>query len=241
MDTLQHLRWIGLYIIEKKPDVIIQIGDFADMPSLSSYDKGKKSFEGRRYKKDIAAAKKAMDTLLGPLREYNAKQRQNRHAQYKPRMILTLGNHEERIARVGEMQSELDGVVGYEDLPYGDWEVVPPEQPVVVDGVSYCHYFKNPNSIMKPVVTGQMHTKLNNLGHSFSMGHQQQLQYGLKHLSNGDTLHGLVAGACYLHDEDYLGPQGNHYWRGIILKHRVQNGEYDPCFISLDYLKERYG
>lgn len=85
---LEHLDWIGQYILDKKPDVIVQIGDFADMPSLSSYDKGKKSFEGRRYKKDIAAAREAMDRLLAPLKKYNAQQRATKHAQYKPRMVL---------------------------------------------------------------------------------------------------------------------------------------------------------
>jgi len=51
---LSYLDWVGKYIVDKKPDVIINIGDFADMPSLSMYDVGKKSFEGRRYKKDIS-------------------------------------------------------------------------------------------------------------------------------------------------------------------------------------------
>ena len=54
---LSYLEWIGKYIVDKKPDVIVQIGDFADMPSLSSYDVGKKSFEGRRYKDDIETAR----------------------------------------------------------------------------------------------------------------------------------------------------------------------------------------
>src|ERR1035437_3365549 len=49
----QHLEWVGKYIAQKRPDVIVCIGDFADMPSLCSYDKGKKSFEGRRYVLDI--------------------------------------------------------------------------------------------------------------------------------------------------------------------------------------------
>ena len=31
---LENLEWIGRYIVDKKPDVIINIGDFADMPSL---------------------------------------------------------------------------------------------------------------------------------------------------------------------------------------------------------------
>ena len=46
---LSYLTWVGKYLAEKKPDVIVQIGDFADMPSLSSYDVGRKCFEGRRY------------------------------------------------------------------------------------------------------------------------------------------------------------------------------------------------
>ena len=61
------LSWIGKYIADKKPDVIVQIGDFADMESLSSYDVGKKSFEGRSYTADIKAAHEAMDYLMIPI------------------------------------------------------------------------------------------------------------------------------------------------------------------------------
>jgi len=42
---------LGKYILKTKPDIIVCLGDFADMPSLSSYDKGTKGFEGRRYKR----------------------------------------------------------------------------------------------------------------------------------------------------------------------------------------------
>src|ERR1035437_4527529 len=61
---IQHLEWVGKYIAQKRPDVIVCIGDFADMPSLCSYDKGKKSFEGRRYVLDIEAAREAMELLV---------------------------------------------------------------------------------------------------------------------------------------------------------------------------------
>lgn len=235
---LWHWELIGHYIVEKQPDVIINIGDFADMESLSSYDKGKKSFEGRRYKKDIQAARDAMDMLLQPIKDYNkGKRKANR---YEPRMVLTLGNHEYRIERAVENQPELEGMIGFHDLPYEDWEVYDFLKPVCIDGVYYAHYFVNPSSLYKKPLTGQMETRLKNTGHSFTMGHQQMLQYGMRHLSTGQTLHGLVAGACYLHDEDYLGHQGNNYWRGIVLKHRVKKGEYDACFVSLDYLKDKY-
>lgn len=235
---LEHLKWIGKYIVDKKPDVIVQIGDFADMPSLSSYDKGKKSFEGRRYRKDIKYTQKAMDLLLGPLRKYNANQRKTRHKQYKPRMVLTLGNHEERIVRAINSNSELEGLMSYDDLPYNDWEVHDFLKPVFIDGVCYCHYMANPMT-GRPYA-GMAATILKNVGHSFVVGHAQKLEVATRHLTTGQQQWGIVAGACYLHDEDYKGYQGNQHWRGIILLHRVGDGNFDPCFISLDYLKEKY-
>ena len=142
--SLEHLSWIGEYIVDKQPDVIVQIGDFADMPSLSSYDKGKLSFEGRRYKKDIDATKEAMDLLLSPMKEYNAKMRSQGHKMYRPKMVLTLGNHEDRIDRAIDNQPELDGLMSMDDLPYGDWEVIPYLSPVTIDGVMYTHFNPNP-------------------------------------------------------------------------------------------------
>lgn len=235
---IEHLRWIGKYIVRKKPDVIVNIGDFADMPSLSSYDKGKKSFEGRRYKADIAAAKRGMDALLGPLREYNAHQRQIKAKQYKPRLVLTLGNHEQRIARAVENQAELDGVIGYHDLPYQDWEVHDFLKPVWISGICYVHFMANP--MTGNPYSGMASNILQKVGHSFVCGHQQKLDSHTRTLITGQQQWGIIAGACYLHDEDYKGYQGNKHWRGIIMLHRVVDGSFDPCFISLDYLRDRY-
>ena len=93
----KYLTKIGTYLVEKKPEKWICLGDFADMPSLSSYDVGKKAFEGRRYTKDIEASKDAMDALLTPLWEFNAKAKRNKEKQYNPDMTMLLGNHENRI------------------------------------------------------------------------------------------------------------------------------------------------
>lgn len=233
-----HLKWIGQYIVDKKPDVIIQIGDFADMPSLSSYDKGKKSFEGRRYKSDIAAAKKAMDIMLGPMRKHNAHQKSLKNKQYKPRMVLTLGNHEERIARAVNEQAELEGMLSYDDLPYGDWEVHDFLKPVVIDGVMYVHYLANPMS-GKPY-SGTALNQLNKVQHSFCVGHRQTLDHATYFSPLGKQTIGVVAGACYLHDEDYKGHQGNAHWRGIVMLNGVTDGTFSPWFIPLDYLRNQY-
>ena len=235
---LEHLNWLGQYIVDKKPDVIINAGDFADLPSLSSYDKGKRSFEGRRYKKDIAAAKLGMDTLLGPLRKYNAHMRKMKQAQYKPRMVLTLGNHEYRIERAVETQAELEGVMGYHDLPYEDWEVIDFLKPIVIDGVMYVHYLSNPMT-GKPYC-GTALSQLNKVQHSFCVGHRQTLDVATYFTPTGKQTWGIVAGAFYEHNEEYKGYQGNAHFRGIVMLHDVHDGKFDPMIVSLSYLKERY-
>lgn len=236
---LEHLDWIGQFIVRKKPDVIIQIGDFADMPSLSSYDKCTKDFEGRRYKKDITAAKLAMDTLLKPMREYNEKQQKGKRAKYKPRMVLTLGNHEQRIQRAINQQPELDGMIGYTDLPYEDWEVYDFLKPVIIDGILYAHYLANPMS--GNPLCGTALNQLAKAQHSFCVGHKQTLDVATYFSPAGKQTWGIIAGACYLHDEDYKGYQGNHHWRGVVMLNDVKDGNFDPGFISLKYLQRRYG
>ena len=238
-----HLAALGNFIVHKQPDVIVNIGDFADMESLSSWDKGKKSAEGKRVIKDINAAIEAMWILLEPL--YKLQQAQLEEfgeIKYKPRMILTLGNHEDRITRHVNSCPELDGFLGMDSLKYEEfgWEVYPFLTPVTVGGIAYCHYFQN---VMtgKPM-TGTATNMLPKLGRSFSMGHRQTLDIATRYLQiDGEQQFGLIAGAFYLHEEDYKGDQGNHHWRGIVVKHNVKNGSYNPMMVSIDWLLENYG
>lgn len=234
----EHLLWIGRFIVDKKPDVIVCIGDFADMPSLSSYDKGKKSYEGRTYDKDIKAAHEAMALLLGPLREYNRKRNQQRR--YKPRMVLTLGNHENRIERAIEEDRKLEGTIGLRDLKYEEfgWEVYPFLEVVVIDGIAYSHYFTSGEKGNAVSSARALATKKHM---SCTMGHNQKTDLDMsQRRADGKQIIGLFCGCCYLHDEAYLGPQGNKVNRQIVVKHEVDDGSYDPMFVSLDYLKRTY-
>ena len=237
-----HLRWIGQYIVDQfhdQPIKIIHLGDHADMPSLSSYDKGKKSMEGRRYIEDIKAANDAWDILNAPLNEFNLNRRKTRHAKWLPERHILLGNHEDRINRAVESDAQLEGVISTDDLIYSKtgWQVHPFLSPVFLDGVGYSHYWYNPMN-GRPL-GGTAEGRLKTLGHSFTMGHQQTYLTAIRYV-NDQQQRGLIAGACYLHDEDYKGPQGNHHWRGILIKHQVNNGAYDLMEVSLDYLCRRY-
>lgn len=238
-DDLIFLSWIGKYIVDKKPDKIICLGDFADMSSLSSYDIGKKSFEGRRYLKDVEHTHAAMSVLLAPLEQYNVKQRATKHAVYKPELHFTLGNHEERILRAVNNDPKLEGMLNLSDLKYEHfgWTVYPFLDVVVIDGVAYSHYFVT-GVAGRPCSTANIQLVKKHM--SCISGHQQGLQIATGNRADGKMIHSIIAGSCYEHQEDYLGPQANNHWRGILVLNDVHDGEFEAMPVTLKYLKSRY-
>jgi hypothetical protein len=240
--SLDYLRWIGEYIVRKRPDVVVHIGDHADMPSLSAWDKGKSTAEGKRVTEDIQWSIAGMEALLTPLWNLQEQQAEAGEAMYNPRLVLTLGNHEERINRHVDANAELQGFLSIADLKYEEmgWEVVPFLTPINIDGISYCHYF--PNVMTGKPLSGTAQNMLKTIGESFTMGHRQTLDVTTRFLpSSGKQQWGMICGASYTHEEHYKGVQGNKHWRGIVLKHNVRDGSYDPLFVSMQWLKEEYG
>lgn len=238
-DDFTFLRSIGNYIVAKKPDIVVCLGDFADMPSLSSYDVGKKAFEGKRYIKDTEAARQAMQTLLGPLKEYNDQAKKNKTKQYKPRRIMLYGNHEHRIEKAVNNDAKLEGVLKLKDLGYEEtgWETYPFLDVVVADGIAYSHYFVS-GILGRPCTSAQ--AQLTKKHMSCIAGHQQGLQIATSYRADGTRLTSIIAGSCYEHNEDYLGPQGNNHWRGIIILHNVNNGSFDLMPVPLEFIKSKY-
>jgi len=235
-----HLRAAGNYVVARQPDVIIHLGDHWDMPSLSSYDKGTKKAEGRTYQDDIEAGIDGMIEFMKPIWKYNAKRAKNKKKQYRPRLVFLLGNHEERIMRHVNANPELAGKCSYDDLTLEDmgWEVHDFLEMVEIDGVMYSHFFANPNT-GRPW-GGVARTRLNNIGFTFTMGHQQGKDLAEKHLANGKALRALIVGSFYQHDEEYKGYQGNEHYRGCIYKHEVKDGDYCLMELSLKYLLENW-
>ena len=197
---IDYLTWIGQFIVDKKPDVIIQMGDFADMHSLSSYDIGKKAGENARYQNDIDATVYAMHNLLEPLWNYNKIRKKRKEKQYKPRMILTLGNHENRINRHVEANPILEDKLSLDDLPYEafGWEVYEYLKPVEIDGILYCHFFpRNASGRVVQTRSGAPNARLQvqREGQSCTSGHLQGLDI---HVQQRGTRRdwGLQAGSC---------------------------------------------
>lgn len=232
---LTYLTCIGKYIAEKKPDVIVCIGDFADMESLGVFDIGKKAFEGRRYKKDIESAKAGMEALMAPIIA-----EMTEDELWKPEMHLTLGNHEERILRAINSDPKMDGTISLDDLEYAKhgWKVHEFLVPVEVDGIVYAHYFTS-GAMGRPVSSAR--ALVNKKHQSTIMGHAQNWEIHREVRGDGTPIMGMFVGACYEHDEDYLGPQGNSYGRQIWVLHEVKgDGSYLPKPVSLGHLKRKY-
>ena len=238
---LDYMRWIGEYIVSKRPDVVVHIGDHYDFESLSSYDKGKKSFEGRRVKADIEAGNHGMIKLLTPLWELQIQQRKCKKKVYNPRLVLTLGNHDARYDRFINDNPEFEGLLGIEtlNLERFGWEVYPFLKPVEIQGIHFAHYLANPMT-GKPYA-GTAMNQLKTVGCSFVVGHKQVLDIAIRPTLDGRHQIGIVNGAAYEHDEEYKGYTGNNHFRGIIMLHEAKDGFALPMPVSLKYLKSKYG
>ena len=237
---LEHLTWAGKALCDYRPDVVVNIGDFADMPSLSTHDvKGSKYFEGLRYKKDVEVVKKAMQQLLAPLRELQKTQKESKHKVYKPRMVLTLGNHENRIVRAVNNSPQLEGLIQVEDLGYDkDWEVHEFLKPVFIAGVGFSHYWPV-GAMGRPAASPA--AIISKLHMSCVAGHQQgkQLAYGKR--ADGKPICAIIAGSYYMHDEDYMDSLSNRHWRGLVVLNDVKDGHFDEMTLSIEYLERKYG
>lgn len=235
-------EWLGRLVCDVRPDVIINIGDWADMESLCYYDKGKKSYEGRRYLADIEAANDALRRFHKPIKELNHRLARLRTKQYQPRLVALMGNHEYRINKVGQLQSELDGLVSTDDIQFAahGWETHGFLYPVEINGILYCHYFQS--GVMGKAIGGDnIANRLIQLNfQSSTVGHGHYMHYRLKTRRDGRRLHALEAGCYFEHDEPYAGMSNRDWWRGIVIKNEVRDGEYDLQLMSLDSIKRRY-
>jgi hypothetical protein len=232
---IDHLTAAGNYAVEKRPDTIVIAGDWWDMPSLSSYDRGKLSFEGRRYRLDVEAGKAGMDRLLQPIRKTR---------NYRPRIVFTLGNHEERILRAVQEDPRLEGLMGIHDLKLAEFGLEAHQflKPVVIDGVSYCHFY--PRSASGKVMQNKSGApnalaQLRREGRSCVAGHTQGFDIACLPFS-GRQQWGIIAGSFYQHQESYLTPQGQDHWHGVVMLHEVKDGCFSPMVVSLEYLRSKY-
>jgi hypothetical protein len=234
----RRAEWIGKLIKDVKPDVVVNIGDMFDMPSLSSYDKGKGSFANRRYKLDIDAGLDFDDKLWYATKKAKKK---------KPRRVFLEGNHEHRLKRMLEYETILEGTVGFKDFRlddnYTDVVEYKGASPgiISIDGINYAHFFIS--GVMGRAIGGENHAKSLLLKQhvSSTCGHSHLSDYAMATTGHGKKIMGLVAGVGHNHFEDFAGAANSLWWSGVIIKRAVEDGVYEPQWVSLKTLEKEYG
>lgn len=228
----ERYTYLSRLIHDIGPDVVIDIGDWFDMASLCSYDKGTRGFHGRRYQADIASGVEAQDRVLTPLRKFKKK---------LPRFVRCLGNHEHRIIRAIDREPELlEGTVGLSDLQSKEykWEEFPFLEVVNIDGINYSHYFVS-GVMGRPVSSAR--ALLNHQAASCVMGHTHTFDYALRTNIEGKTNQALFCGVF----QDYTPPFASatdYMWRrGVLVLRNVEDGNFDIEWISMERLKREYG
>lgn len=230
--------WLGRFIADLKPEVVINIGDNADLASLSTYDKGKRSFQGRNYKADIEAHLDAQERTFAPIRRLKKK---------LPYSIFFEGNHEHRITRAIDLSPELDGAMSFRDLKLDEYydEVVMYSGGTpgikLIDGVTYAHYFVG-GIAGRPL--GGIHA-----GYAIATKKFSSATCGHSHLFDtswhvdlaGRSVIGTVVGCFQDYTNDWAGEIGSLWNRGVVVKRNVCNGGYDLQWISIETLKKEYG
>ena len=238
---LSRADLLAKLIKDVKPTTVIDLGDTADMPSMSSYDRNTKSFHGRSYAADIEAHAEFQERLWRPV--FRTKKK-------LPRRVRLIGNHDYRIWRAIEMQPELEGErfgVSPRDLDldtyYTDVVEYNGGTPGVIDidGVHYAHFLVS--GVKGLAISGehQANSLLSKMFVSCTVGHTHTMDYSTRVRADGKRIMGLVAGVFQDHFSKFAGESNKLWWKGVVIKRQVEDGTYDPEFVSMDRLKREYG
>lgn len=236
----RHIDWAAKAILDYLPDVIVVLGDWWDMHSLSTHDAaGSEDMEGANYMADIEAGCEAFARLVEPMRKEQARRIKGHLPRWNPECHFLTGNHENRISRAIQNEPKYAGALTLDHLNVQGFSTHPFLKIINIDGIKYCHFFPNPYS--GRAIGGTITNRLAHIGSSFCQGHQQGYLYGSKQYPD-HVKHGIVAGRFYLHHERYR-PEDvqNAEWSGIFVLNDVRNGDFDMMPLSVRYLERKYG
>lgn len=226
-----RFSWLGRLIADEKPDVVINIGDLADMASLCFHSKPME-LEGARYKRDVDSAYDAQERIFHEVRKQKKKM---------PRFVWTLGNHDIRASRYVDANPVFEGHIRNEDIGYEDfpWEIVPFLDAINIDGVSYSHYFTS--GVMGRPIGGQhpAWTIIKKFNASATCGHSHVLDYKIDK-TPGRSLMGLVVGNYIDYRAGYAGPANDMWSNGIAICDNVEDGLYDFKWIGMNKIIAEY-
>jgi len=231
--------WVGNLIAGTRPDLVVCLGDFADLPSLNATARkhsGYLRLEGSRIKRDLDSAKDAFDKLNKPFSSIR---------RYNPRLVMLLGNHENFIDRTASHDPKIEGFLTLDNLPYAKskWRVVPFLTTYAYAGWAFSHFFAS-GVMGRPIGGKHVAASLVAKNHMSSVvGHNHLLDYHEETRPDGKKVIGISAG-CLTHPdhvEDWNHQTAASWWRGVIMLDGVKcGGATGVSMITLDELRGKW-
>ena len=231
--------WLGKFIYDIKPDLVIDLGDGADMRSLNSYDERyPKAVVTQSYEADIESYNDSQERLRAKFRQHRKK---------KPLWVGFEGNHEYRIKKALAHDPRLEGQrygVSFSHLQTDTWFDEYHEYfnsaPAIATygGVDFAHYFSSGNFGSATSGIHHAYTVINNRHRSSVCGHSHKRDIYFKDAPGSI---GMVVGCYKGKDEAWAGQANNEWWRGVVLMKDLENGRFEPQFISQKMLEKEYG
>lgn len=225
----QRFEVMGDYVARTRPDAVVCLGDWFDMPSLCSHS-STLELETERYQDDLRSGHDAMWLFRKGLAGYQP-----------PRGIhITLGNHEARISAVVAENPRLQGHIGLEDLELSTlFDTVSPYKGYKeLAGWRFGHFV--PAGVMGRPIGGEHHAynMLKKNHRSLVVGHSHLLSYATHAAIDGRRIHGIVAG-CVSHHRQIEGWNTNTHhlwWRGLTILGKAKDGDAGVVFVPAEHI-----
>lgn len=234
-----RFSWLGELIFDIKPDYVVDLGDGADMRSLNTYDsRYPEAVAMQSYEQDINYYNDGQERLRWKFRLQKKK---------RPAWFGFEGNHEYRIKKAIQLDPRLEGTnygISFRHLQTDQWFTEYHEYsngaPAIYnyDGIDYAHYISAGN--YGTAMSGEHHAfnLLKKRMRSATVGHSHKRNI---YFRDDAKAIGLVAGCYKGAPEGWAGQANDEWYSGVIIKRDLDNGYYDPEFVSYKRLRETYG
>lgn len=241
---------LGNFIVDRRPDNIVQIGDWGNLDSISFHNHGRPLLqEGQRLAADLESMRDAYDRMMRPLYGEWDKSKKAKKRKYNPNRYWLEGNHEDRVRKFLEINPVLEGFVPDTDLVGAKeegWVIVPYREYVFIKGTAFTHVPQNDAN--QPVGgkymvmrAAERHATTVVFGHN----HRREI-IGVNRVTEGTThgtrVDGIAAGCYFDYDPEYVrGGLGNlAWWRGLVMLTHVGYSRVDIETISIDRILREY-
>lgn len=242
--NLERFELLSKFIVDKKPDYIIIMGDFLTLNCLSNWDKNKRAkMENKRYKKEIDIGNKVLDIIFSDLKQLQSKQKKQKIKQYKPKLVYLEGNHENRLTRYLEYDPTFEGFIsirkdlcldkrGIEYISYGEY--------YYINGIGFTHIpFNSSREISGVDITKKASMVIVD---SCVFAHTHRLEMSNYHKQGQKHLQQIVTCGCFFEKhEDYVKNKLTRYWKGLILIDNWKYSRFDYATYAISKLKRMYG